>query len=379
MSFTNSVFNQLLSLITRSEFVKIIKENYHGRNPRKFNLWSQFVHLLFIQITERKSLRAGIRNMNVSKRHLYHLGAKPVSRSTFSDANNNRPSAFYEALFNKLFEKAKAVAPKHGLPFDNKLYSLDSSTIDLNKSNFPWAFFRKNKSGIKLHTLLDHNGYLPAVCLVSEAKTHDIQKARTLQLEENSIVVFDRGYIDYNWFAQLENRNVFLVTRLKTNAKYSVKARKPVDTKQGVTSDQIIAMQARPELQLRRVGYKDPVAGKHYKFLTNNFSLDAKTIADIYQERWEIEIFFRWIKQNLKIKTFVGRSENAVLTQIYVALILYLLLSLLKFMSKIPLSLQKMLQILQLNLFAKDAIEELFNPPKKKRILNENSLLRLIT
>jgi putative transposase len=366
MAHSNSVFNQFLALISRSEFNSLIKKHNAGRTPRKFSWWNHFVHLLFIQITERKSMRAGIRNMRVSKQKVYHLGAKPASRSTFSDANNTRSASFFEALFQKLFQKARAVAPKHKLPFKNPLYSLDSSTIGLNKASFPWAMFRKNKSGIKLHTLLDHNGYLPSVCLVSEAKTSDINKAKTLKLEANSIVVFDRAYIDYNWFIQLGSQGIFFVTRQKSNAKYTVKARNRA-TGQGVTSDQVVTMQDKPELTLRRIGYKDPETGKHYKFLTNNFSLDAKTVADIYKERWEIEIFFRWIKQNLKIKAFVGRSENAVLIQIYVALILYLLLSLLKFMSKIPLSLQKMLQILQLNLFSKGGIEELFKPPKKEK------------
>jgi len=377
MSFANSIFNQFLSLIQKSEFDKIAQEHDKARKSRKFGLWSQFVYLMFIQITERKSLRAGIRNMNVSKKQVYHLGAKTAPKSTFSDANNNRPASFFEALFNKLFEKASAIAPKHSFSFENRLYSLDATIVNLNKSNFPWAFFRKNKSGIKLHTLLDHNGYMPSVVEITDAKTHDVQKARTLHLEKGAIVVFDRAYVDYDWFVQLQENEVTFVTRLKTNAQYTVINRYSVDKEQGVTSDQAIRFDSKPELALRRIGYKDPETGKHYKFLTNNFSLEAKTIADIYRERWEIEVFFRWIKQNLKIKTFVGRSENAVLMQIYVALILYLLLALLKFLSKTRLSMQKMLQILQLNLFHRGRIEELFNPPENKNIPNKNRQLPL--
>jgi len=377
MSFANSIFNQFLSLIQKSEFDKIAQEHDKPRKSRKFGLWSQFVHLMFIQITERKSLRAGVRNMKVSKKQIYHLGSRTAPKSTFSDANNNRPASFFEALFNKLFEKASAIAPKHGFSFANRLYSLDATIIDLNKTNFPWAFFRKNKSGIKLHTLLDHNGYLPSVVRVTDAKTHDVQKARTLYLEKGAIVVFDRAYVDYDWFAQLQENEVTFVTRLKTNAKYTVTNRYSGGKEQGVTSDQAIRFDSKPELALRRVGYKDPETGKHYKFLTNNFSLEAKTIADIYRERWEVEVFFRWIKQNLKIKTFVGRSENAVLMQIYVALILYLLLALLKFMSKIRLSMQQMLQILQLNLFQKGRIEELFNPSGESKISNKDRQLPL--
>lgn len=377
MSFTNSVFNQFLSLIPRSKFEKIVSKYDNGRKSKKFGFWSQFVHLLFIQITERKSLRAGIRNMSVSKKQLYHLGAKPTARSTFSDANNTRSTAVFEALFNDVLKQASAVASKHDLPFNNKLFSLDASTIDLNKTSFPWAFFRKNKSGIKLHTLLDHNGQLPSVARITDAKTHDIQIARTLEMEEGAIVVFDRAYIDYNWFAKLQQNGTFFVTRLKSNAKYKVISRSPVDRQQGVTSDQEIRPESKPDLPLRRVGYKDPETGKHYKFLTNNFSLEAKTIADIYKERWDVEIFFRWIKQNLKIKTFVGRSENAVLIQIYVALILYLLLSLLKAMSKSRMSMQKILQILQLHLFHRGNIEDLFKPPKQQAKSNKNKQLLL--
>lgn len=377
MAFTNSVFNQFLSLITRAEFDKIARTHDNGRKSRKFDLWSQFVHLMFIQITERKSLRACVRNVSVSRRNMYHLGARPAPRSTFSDANNKRSADFFKALFNKLFEKASAMASKHRLSFDSPLYSLDATTVEMGKANFPWAFFRKNKSGIKLHTLLDHNGYLPAVVRIREAKIHDIEIAKTLQFEPGAIVVFDRAYIDYNWFAKFQEKGNSFVTRLKANARYRVTKRYKVNREQGVTSDQAIRFESKPDLPLRRVGYKDPETGIHYKFLTNNFFLEAKTIADIYKERWEVEIFFRWIKQNLKIKTFVGRSENAVLIQIYVALILYLMLALLKSLSKSYMSLQEMLQILQLNLFYRGKIEDLIGPPKQKKNSSKNRQLLL--
>ena len=198
-----------------------------------------------------------------------------------------------------------------------------------------------------------------------------------LHLEKGAIVVFDKAYIDYDWFAQLQKNEVTFVTRLKSNTKYTVIRRNSVDATQGITSDQTIQLDSKSELALRRIGYKDPETGNHYKFLTNNLSLEAKTIADIYKERWAIETFFRWIKQNLKIKTFVGRSENAVLIQIYVALILYLLLALLKFLSKTRFSLQEMLQILQLNLFQRGKIEDLFNPPSGNKISSKNSQLLL--
>jgi IS4 transposase len=235
---------------------------------------------------------------------------------------------------------------------------------------FPWASFRKTKGAIKLHTLLDHQGYLPAFVSISDGKKHEIKVARSLSLPKGSIVVDDRAYNDYAWFGTLTQNGVFFVTRQKRNATYQVINRAVVKKHQGLTSDQTIILTGLKAkgcpYPLRRVGYRDPETKKHYVFLTNNFKLAAKTIADIYKDRWQIEIFFRWIKQNLKIKTFVGNSENAVMTQIYVALIAYLLLCYFKFLSRIELSLQNLLCILQLNLFRTCSLTELFDPPPLK-------------
>ena len=224
--------------------------------------------------------------------------------------------------------------------------------IDLSIGAFPWASFRRTKSAVKIHTLLDHSGYLPAFVSITDGKTHETKVATSINLEKGSIIAEDRAYTDYKWFAQLQEKGVFFVTRQKTNAVYKVTERRPVNKKQGLCSDQTIVLTGTKGRlcphPLRRVGYRDPETKTHYVFITNNFKLAAKTIADIYKERWQIEIFFRWIKQNLKIKAFIGNSRNAVMMQIYVALIAYLLLCMFKYLSKVPASLQTLIRVVQL-------------------------------
>jgi putative transposase len=359
----------MLDFIPRHQFTALEVKHSTGRKPRKFSRWSQFVHLMFMQITGRASLRDGIQSMNSRAKNLYHLGVKPVARATFADANNKRPASFYEALFEKIYQRCTLISPKHKFKFKNKLYSLDASVIDLSLGAFPWASFRRTKSAIKLHTLLDHSGYLPAFVSITEGKIHETKVAAAINLSKGSIVVEDRAYTDYGWFDQLQRKGIFFVTRQKTNAVYTVAERRQVNKKQGLCSDQTIVLTgSKGRLcphPLRRVGYRDPQTKKHYVFLTNNFKLSAKTIADIYKERWQIEIFFRWIKQNLKIKAFIGNSRNAVMTQIYVALIAYLLLCMFKYLSKVPASLQNLIRVIQLNLFRKCSLKELFEPPPK--------------
>jgi putative transposase len=252
---------------------------------------------MFMQLTGRSSLRDGIQSMNSRSKNLYHLGAKPVSRSTFSDANNMRPASFYEALFSKVYQRCRMVSPKHKFKFKNKLFSLDASVIDLSLSAFPWARFRRTKSAVKIHTLLDHAGYLPAFVSITDGKTHETKVLASLNFPKGSIVVEDKAYNDYQWFADLTQKGIFFITRQKRNAVYRVVDRRKVNKNQGLCSDQTIKLTGVKGHQcshpLRRVGYRDPETKKHYVFLTNNFKLSPKTIADIYKERWQIEIFFR--------------------------------------------------------------------------------------
>ena len=379
MAHYNTLFHSMLKFIPRHEFSTLEKRHSTGRKPRIFTRWNQFVHLMFMQLTNRASLRDGIQCLSVRAHSLYHIGAAPVARSTFADANNNRPASFFEALFARTYHRCRSVAPQHTFRFKNKLYSLDATVIDLALSLFPWASFRRTKAAIKLHTVIDHEGYLPAFVTVSEGKTHEVTAARCLRLPAGSIAVFDRAFTDYGLFASFQQKGLFFVTRQKKNARYKVIQRRPVNKKQGLTSDQTIVLTGVTSdlcpYPLRRIGYRDPETKKHYCFLTNNFHLSAKTIAAIYKERWQIELFFRWIKQNLKIKAFIGNSRNAVLTQIYVALIAYLVLCYLKFLSRIALSLQNLLRIIQLNLFRKCTFQELFEPPPMKyKSMNTNQL-----
>ncbi len=238
--------------------------------------------------------------------------------------------------------------------------------MDLCLSLFPWARFRKNKGGIKLHTLLDHDGHIPAFVQVTDAKTPDLIVARLLKLPSGSITVMDRAYIDYTWFGTLDKNGQFFVTRMKRNISYKVVERHEVERSKGLTSDQVIVLTGAKAKQcsmpLRRIGYRDPETGKHYVFLTNIHHLVAKTICDIYHDRRQIELFFKWIKQNLKIKTFFGTSRNAVLTQVWIALVALLLLAFYKFKAKLGQSLTQIIKLLQLTLFSRRNLWELLNP-----------------
>ena len=378
MAHCNTLFHSMLNFIPRHQFSALENQHGTGRKSRKFSRWNQFVHLMFMQLTGRKSLRDGIQSMNSRLKDLYHIGARPVSRSTFADANNSRPASFYEALFERVYQRCRLISPKHKFKFKNKLYSLDASTIDLSLGAFPWASFRRTKSAVRIHTLLDHSGYLPAFVSITDGKTHETKVLKSLNLPKGSIVVEDRAYTDYKWFNNLQQNGIFFVTRQKTNAVYRVTERRRINKNQGLSSDQTIVLTGTKGFlcsqPLRRIGYRDPETKIHYVFLTNNFKLSAKTIADIYKERWQIEIFFRWIKQNLRIKAFIGNSRNAVMTQIYVALIAYLLLCMFKFISKVSASLQNLIRVVQLNLFRTCSLEELFEPPPKdsnKTIINK--------
>ena len=367
MAHSNTVFQQMLKIIPRHEFGSLERRHGTGRKARLFSRWDQFVHLLFMQLTGLDSLRDGVLGMRVKSKSLYHLGVRPVARSTFADANQKRPASFYQALFHKAYQRCQAVAPKHTFKFKNKLYSLDATVIKLCLTLFPWASYRKTKAGVKALVLFDHGGYLPAFLDLSAARAHEITRARRLSLPKGSIVAMDKGFTDYAWFYTLIQGGVFFVTRQKKNADYRVMERRPVNKKQGLTSDQTITLTgpkgAKCPCPLRRIGYRDPETNKHLVFLTNHFKLSAKTIADIYKQRWQIEVFFRFLKQSLKIKSFLGNSENAVMTQLYVALIAYLLVCYQKFLCRLGIGARHVLQLLKDNLFDRRTIQNLFEPP----------------
>ena len=344
MRQVNTIMLELLNIFPRYEFKKL--ENQYNSNyyTKYFTGWQQLQVLLFSQAGGKDSLREIETSLNVHHTKWYHIGFKGVKRSTLSDSMNNRPYEIYEGLFYKLLDKCKSVTPKHKFRFKNPLYTLDSTVIDLCLSIFPWATFRKRKGAIKLHYLYDHSGSLPSFMVMTDGKHHDIRVARSEEkldfaLLPDSILSIDKAYIDYNWLYSLNRRGAYFVTRVKGNMKYEVTGQhKPIKNKQ-VVRDDIVRLtgyhttKKYPE-ELRIVGYTDPGTGKHYEFLTNNWILSAKTIADIYKSRWQIELFFKWIKQNLKIKSFLGTSSNAVLSQIWVAMCYYLLLTYIKYQTR---------------------------------------------
>jgi putative transposase len=377
----NTVFSQLLKLVPRHEFETLANRHHEGRKLRKITRWSQFVAMATAQLSGRSSLRDVVSNLSAQVAKLYHLGAVLVSRSSLARVNEKQPYTLYEQLAGKLLAQCQARAPRHGFRFKNKLYSLDASTIDLCLSVFPWAKFRTTKGAVKLHVGLDHDGMLPSFLTITDGKTHDITAARALQLPKGSIVVMDRGYTDYAWYNHLNTQGIFFVTRLRKNARYRVTERRSVRKSKGLTSDQTIELTgtkaANCAIALRRIGFKDAETGIQYYFLTNNFTLAASTIAEIYKARWQIELFFKWIKQNLKIKSFLGTSRNAVMTQIWIAICVYLMLAYLKFVSQSGQSMQQILRLLQLNLFdRRDLRELLFGGPPEPLVPQLQASLR---
>lgn len=358
MAHNNTIFSQLLKLVSRHEFETLSNQHHSGRSFRTATRWSQFVAMVLAQLSGRSSLRDIIDSMSAQTHRLYHLGSARLSRSNLSRINSEKPYQLYESLFGRLLARCQSATPGHNFRFKNALYSLDATTIDLCLEMFPWADFRTTKGAVKMHVGLNHEGYLPEFITVTEGKTHDVTVGRMLKFPKGSIVAIDKGYNDYTWYKDLTDKGIFFVTRLKKSAKYRTTERREVLKAKGLTSDQTIEFTGAHTAQkcpipLRRIGYRDPESGKHYIFLTNNFALAARTIADIYKSRWQVELFFKWIKQNLKIKSFVGTSKNAVLTQIWIAMCAYLLIAFLKFQNGLHKSLQQIVRLLQLNLFEK--------------------------
>ena len=365
-----TILAQLLHQIDRNFFRKVERTEFKPKRKYKsLSNWNRFVIMTFAQLSGRSSLRDMVNHFQIQYRKLYHMGAKIVKRSTLADANNNRDPGLFEAIFEKQYEKCRKMAPKHKFRFKNKLYSMDSSTITLCLSIFNWAKYRSSKGGIKLHMLLDHSGYIPAFASITEAKMADTRAVKLMKLPPGSIVSMDRGYFHFQWFYRLDQLKKYFVTRLKNGVSYKTIKRFKVLKSKGITSDQIILFKGKKSkecpIRLRRVGFRDPETGKHYVYLTNLFHLSAKTIADIYKDRWQIETFFKWIKQNLKIKTFFGTSKNAVLTQIWVALISMLLLAYYKFQAKLGYSLGEIIKLLQLNLFSIRKLSDIFEEEKE--------------
>lgn len=333
--------------------------------------WSQFVALCMGQLSGRRSLRDIVLNLGAQDRQLYHLGIGPVARSSLARVNERQPHALYEDLFSQLYSRCQRVAPRHRLRFQNKLYSLDASLIDLSLKIFPWAHFAKGKAAMKLHVGLDHDGYLPAFVTITQSRVSDMAGARGFRFPKGSMLVFDRGYADYGWHNALTKQGIFFVTRARANIRCEVLADHDSSENQNIIGDQTIRLTGYAAIphgkpSLRRVTYIDPETRKTYIFLTNADHLEAQTIADIYKERWQVELFFKWIKQNLNIKAFIGNSKNAILTQIWIALCVALLIAYLRSIAKTARSAQAVLRLLQLNLFIQRNLRDLIRgrPPE---------------
>jgi len=341
---------------------------------RSYNRWSQFMAMLIGQLSGRKSLRDITDNLKAQQSRLYHLGMKPTSRATLARVNDQQPASLYEKVFFQLLSKCQHVSPGHRFSFKNKLYLLDTTTVDLCLSVFPWAKFRKRKGAIKLHMGLDADGYLPTFMDMTDGKVHEVNWAKTLKLPKGSFAVFDRGFTDYGWYSSLMANGIFFVTRLKSNADVEYLLKRAGRKSRGVNNDQQIRLKGIVD-PLRLVAYTDPETGTEYRYVTNAHHLKASEVAEIYKERWQIELFFKWIKQNLKIKTFLGTSRNAVLTQVWIALCVYLLVAFLNFKAKLGTSMQQVLRVLQLNLFSRRNLIDLFRPLGSQPIVSPQLLL----
>jgi hypothetical protein len=352
------MFSQILQLFPRSDFQSLVKETKAERHARGFSCWNQFVSMMFCQLGRAHSLREICHGLLSCEGKLLHLGiAESPKRSSLAYANEHRPWELYHKLFFQLLERCHKDAPfKKKFRFKNKLVSLDSTVIDLCVSVFDWAKFRRTKGAIKLHLLLDHDGYLPCFGVITEGKVHDVKVAWSLSFEPGTVVVDDRGYNDYGLFAKWTEEEVYFVTRMKDNALYTVVEQREVPHNRGVLKDQVIFLSGsgawnKCPYALRRVEVWDEEKQQTLVFLTNHFGFGASTIGAIYKERWQIELFFKALKQNLKIKTFVGTSANAVKTQVWTALIAILILRYLQLKSKWSWSLSNLVALLRMNLF----------------------------
>lgn len=369
MNASCSMFSQILKLIPRIEFERMVKETKSEYAAKGLSSWSQFVAMMFCQLGRAHSLREIEGGLKSIEGKLSHLGIEAPARSSLSYANTHRPWQLYEQVFYRLFERVSgSIRPPKKFRFKHKLVSLDSTVIDLCLSVFDWAKFRRTKGAVKLHLVLDHDGYLPCYGVITEGNVHDVKVAWRIPFPAGTVVVDDRGYNDYRLFAYWTDSGVFFVTRMKDNAQFEVVEEHPVPRNRNILKDQVIrltgagAQDKCPHL-LRRVETVREDTGETLVFLTNHHGLGASTVAAIYKDRWQVELFFKALKQNLKIKTFVGTSANAVKIQIWTALIGMLLLRYLQLISRFGWSLSNLVALLRMNLFTHRDLRAWLNQP----------------
>ena len=393
MTRVSSIFSQILQLIPRLEFESAVRRHEAERHARGFSCWGQFIAMLFCQLGHAKSLREICGGLAASEGKLRHLGLPTApARSTLAYANEHRPWQLQQTIFEQLLTKCQSLAAsqpgtrkKRKFRFKNPLLSLDATVIDLCATMFDWAKFRLTKGAVKLHLLLDHDGYLPSFAVISEGKKHEVRVARQMQFAPGAILVFDRGYTDYQWFTNLTQQAVYFVTRLKENADYGVLEKREVPQRRGVLRDEVIFFyklaQAGQDAYFRRIEFYDEERDRVLVFLTNHLELAAATVAAVYKERWQIELFFRALKQSLRVKTFVGTSANALKTQLWTALIAMLLVKYLQLRSTFGWSLSNLVALLRQQLFVyRDLwtwIDDPFQPPPISASLPKQLALQL--
>lgn len=378
MPHYNTVLNDLLDLLPRHQFDQFVEELGGDRYVKKLTTWKQLTVLLYAQASGKSSLREIETGLRAQSNRLYHLGMEDyrLARSTLALANSKRDSRIYEKLFYALLERCRNLTPAHKFRFKNPLYLLDATTIELALSAFPWAKYAKRQGAIKLHYQFEHAGQIPVFLTVTDAKTQEISVARdAFSIIPDSIYCFDRGYTDYSWYRRITDEGAFFVTRARSNAVLGYVGQQERPQGKGVLADFTVetgGFYAKKDYPgpLRLIAFFDSATGQYLEFLTNNFALSAATIAAIYKARWQIELFFKWIKQNLKIKSFLGTSKNAVLTQVWVAMCYYLLLAYVKYQSRYRQSLFYLHRVVKETLLHRAKIIDLLR-------LNERRLKRM--
>lgn len=367
-----SIFSQILQWFPRTEFETAVRQHQAERHARGFSSWGQFIAMLFCQLGQAKSLREICGGLASSEGKLRHLGLPEApARSTLAYANEHRPWQLYQTVFEHLLgrcqQQVKAPKGGTGLRFKNKLQSLDATVIDLCATVFDWAQFRRTKGAVKLHLLLDHNGHLPSYAVITPGNTHEIRVARRMRFEPGTVVAFDRGYVDYDWFAELTRQGVYFVTRLKEGADYGLVEERTVPERGPVLRDQVIfffrVAQGGAECFFRRVEVWNEEKQEVLVFLTNHLAWAGSTIGAIYKQRWQIELFFKALKQSLRIKTFVGTSANALKIQIWSALIAMLVLRCLQLRARFGWSLSNLVALLRQQLFVYRDLWQWLNDP----------------
>lgn len=361
----SSVFSQVIKLIPRTEFQSIVHRHDGDKGLRSLDCWTWFGSMLFGQLTGHDSIRAIERIFATSDSKMQMLGFGPVRRSTLADANRTRPLEVLEDLFHFVLNRAQTLAPKkNGFRFHGQVLALDSTTIELCLSLSPWAKFHHDKGATKLHTAIDIAGDLPLFTVITDGRVADIRAAREqIHFVPGTTVVFDRGYVDYSWLNDLNQSHVWFVTRTKTNCQFKVVESRPTNRTRGHICDQIIYLKSQRgndyEGKLRRITYKDSETGKRLTFLTNRFDLATQTICDLYKARWKVELFFKTMKQYLRVKKFLGTSANAVKAQILVALIAYLLVQILRFSIKTSISIADAMAVIGTLLLLKEPLSRI--------------------